>query len=326
MVGLAGRHARTSLACQLFVAGGRRGATGRLRQDVGQAVWQSIPACTDRLTKASLAKGGRYVDISKVSEHAFTVLSNEPVAEGIWRMLFESAVAKELAPGQFMNFTVPGDGSHILKLPLSFAQADAGTKQVEILYAVVGEGTRRLSQMSLGDSSTLLGPCGRGWWLPAHEGRALLVAGGIGFPPVEAVARMLAAAGVAFDLVAGARTAALLLADRANGLAGLGGEDARVICCTDDGTSGRAGFVTGAMGELMAERAYSQVYTCGATPMMAAVARFAATQGVACQASLERMMGCGFGACACCNVALVKGGYALCCQDGPVFDATEVVW
>ncbi|MBQ9005529.1 MAG: dihydroorotate dehydrogenase electron transfer subunit, partial [Atopobiaceae bacterium] len=42
--------------------------------------------------------------------------------------------------------------------------------------------------------------------------------------------------------------------------------------------------------------------------------------------SMERMMGCGFGACACCNVALSKGGYALCCQDGPVFDAGEVAW
>jgi dihydroorotate dehydrogenase electron transfer subunit len=37
-------------------------------------------------------------------------------------------------------------------------------------------------------------------------------------------------------------------------------------------------------------------------------------------------MGCGFGACACCNVELAKGGYALCCQDGPVFDAEEVAW
>jgi dihydroorotate dehydrogenase electron transfer subunit len=41
--------------------------------------------------------------------------------------------------------------------------------------------------------------------------------------------------------------------------------------------------------------------------------------------SLERLMGCGFGACSCCNVELADGGYALCCQDGPVFDAKEVV-
>ena len=60
--------------------------------------------------------------------------------------------------------------------------------------------------------------------------------------------------------------------------------------------------------------------------MMAGVARLAHEAGVACQVSMERMMGCGFGACACCNVALSKGGYALCCQDGPVFDAEEVAW
>lgn len=266
------------------------------------------------------------MEVGKVSEHRFTVLSNELVADGIWRMLFESKVARQLEPGQFMNFTVPGDRAHILKVPLSFAQANAITRQVEILYAVVGEGTSRLTQMSLGDKSTLLGPCGKGWQLPAQAGRALLVAGGIGLPPIEAAARMLAAAGIGFDLVVGARTAPMLLKDRAEGLASLGGAGCMVICCTDDGTAGRAGFTTEAMAELMADRSYAQAYTCGPTPMMAGVARLAAGRGLACQASLERMMGCGFGACACCNVALVSGGYALCCQDGPVFDAKEVAW
>lgn len=266
------------------------------------------------------------MDMSKVSQHTFVVLSNEQIAEGIYRMLFESSVARQIQPGQFMNFTVPGDGSHILKLPLSFAQANAEAKSVEIIYAVVGEGTERLSRMSLGESSTLLGPCGKGWWLPAQEGRALLVSGGVGLPPVEAAARLLAANGLSFDLVAGARTASVLLKERAKGLAALSDEECKVICCTDDGTAARAGFPTEAMAELVAERTYTQVYTCGPAIMMAGVARLAAQKGIACQTSLERMMGCGFGACACCNVALVKGGYALCCQDGPVFDATEVAW
>jgi dihydroorotate dehydrogenase electron transfer subunit len=60
--------------------------------------------------------------------------------------------------------------------------------------------------------------------------------------------------------------------------------------------------------------------------MMRGVAALCAREGIACQVSMERMMGCGFGACSCCNVPLVAGGYALCCQDGPVFDATEVAW
>ena len=80
------------------------------------------------------------------------------------------------------------------------------------------------------------------------------------------------------------------------------------------------------VGLLIAERDYAQVYTCGPEVMMAAVARLAADHGIDCQVSREAMMGCGFGACACCNVPLASGGYALCCQDGPVFDAKEVAW
>ena len=50
------------------------------------------------------------------------------------------------------------------------------------------------------------------------------------------------------------------------------------------------------------------------------------SKDIACEVSLERMMGCGFGACSCCNVALVDGTQALCCTDGPVFDARRVQW
>lgn len=261
-----------------------------------------------------------------VTQHEFVVRRNEQAAEGIWRLVIESPVAGRMAPGQFMNLKVPGDGSHILGIPLSFKGADAQAQTVELLYAVVGEGTRRLSQMTPGQASTLVGPCGKGWSLPSCEGRALLISGGIGLPPVLAAAGMLAGAGVGFDAIAGSRTAAMVLSDDLAGLAQLAGGDGRVITCTDDGTAGRAGFVTEAMGELLGERAYAQVYTCGPNVMMSGVARLAAEHDVACQVSMERMMGCGFGACSCCNVALVAGGYALCCTDGPVFDAREVAW
>lgn len=260
-----------------------------------------------------------------ITQHDFSVVENHPVAEGIWCLLIRSEVAADIAPGQFMNLQVPGNGAHILRLPLSFARANAADKTVELLYAVVGEGTERLTHMQPGDTSTLLGPCGCGWWLPKTAGRALLVAGGIGLPPVMAAARMLTEAGVAWDAVVGSRTAAMLPAEALDELRSLGSGDMSVVVCTDDGTAGRQGFTTEAMAELM-DQSYAQVYTCGPNVMMAGVARLAAAHEVACQVSLERMMGCGFGACSCCNVALAAGGYALCCQDGPVFDATEVAW
>lgn len=260
-------------------------------------------------------------------EHPLVVVSNDEAAEGIYRLRIESPVAAEIAPGQFMNLAVPGDGAHILRIPLSFSWAAPESGQVELLYALVGEGTRRLSTMRAGDTSTLVGPCGRGWSLPVRSGRALLVAGGIGLPPVLAAGRMLAEAGVEFDVIVGAQTAAKILWDDVREVVEGGLDASRLLrITTDDGSEGAKGFVTDAMAELLAERSYAQVYTCGPNVMMAGVARLAQEADVPCQASLERMMGCGFGACSCCNVALAAGGYALCCQDGPVFDAREVAW
>ena len=256
----------------------------------------------------------------------FVVEGNEEVAAGIWRLVIRSGVSLDIQPGQFMELSVPGDGSHILRIPLSFSRADADEGTVELLYAVVGEGTERLSHMQPGDSSTLVGPCGNGWSLPKEPGRALLVAGGIGLPPVAAAARMLAGAGVEMDVIVGSRTGEMVVWDAVGDLTALLGDAGEVVVTTDDGSAGRAGFTTQAMEDLLGWRTYSQVYTCGPTVMMAGVARLAHKAGVACQASLERMMGCGFGACSCCNVGLVAGGYALCCQDGPVFDAEEVAW
>ena len=62
---------------------------------------------------------------SSLTQHDFTVISNTQVAEGVWRMVFASEVVRSIEPGQFMYFEVPGDGSHILRIPLSFSLADA---------------------------------------------------------------------------------------------------------------------------------------------------------------------------------------------------------
>ena len=284
------------------------------------------------------------MDATKVLQKEFVVESNEPAAEGIFRMRIRSDVAYTMKPGQFMNLSVPGDASHILRIPLSFSRIDAIGGSVELLYAVVGEGTRRLSDMRPGDTSTVVGPCGRGWSLPAGEGRALLVAGGIGLPPILACARMLAQAGIGFDVVIGARTHDMLVFPEVDDVLHYGGvmlpengweggydPNRVVIHTTDDGSTGsdRQGkpmYATDAMADLLKTNDYAQVYTCGPTVMMSGVARLAMDKDIPCQVSMERLMGCGFGACSCCNVALAKGGYALCCQDGPVFDAREVAW
>ena len=260
---------------------------------------------------------------SGLSVHDFTVVSNEPAADGLMRVVFSAPeLAAALRPGQFVNIRVPGDASQILRVPLSFSHADAAAGTVEIIYAVVGDATRRLSQMTPGATSTAVGPCGNPWPAVDCARRACVVAGGVGITPVVACARMLAGSGVAFDAVVGAQTARKLWG--ADVLEDLGA--GTVAVTTDDGTAGRRGFTTDALADLLAQGCYDVVYTCGPEVMMAGVARICREAGVACRVSMERMMSCGFGACATCNVAMVDGTYKSCCKDGPVFDAEEVAW
>ena len=253
--------------------------------------------------------------------HEFTVLANTQIADGIFELkLLCPALAQSIRPGQFVNIAVPGNPSSILRIPLSYEGADAEGGSVTIWYAVVGEGTQRLSRMQMMDTSTLVGPAGHGWNIPDGCGRALLVAGGIGVPPVLCLARALAARGVPFDACVGAATAGKVVGAQELRALGAG----QVAVCTDDGSAGRHGFCTEPAAELLAAGGYGYVATCGPAPMMRKVADAAAAAGAYCEASLERMMSCGFGACATCVVETTEGGKGVC-MAGPVFDASKVV-
>lgn len=263
------------------------------------------------------------VPVSGVHEYPFVVVSNERVADQVFRMVISAPkLAAALEPGQFVNVRVPGNDAHLLRVPLSFASADGREGTIEFVYATVGDATRRMTAMRELQSSSVLGPCGHGWREPSQKGRVLLVAGGIGVTPVVAAGRWLAGMGYDFDAVVGAQAASRLWGIDELRQLGRG----QVAVTTDDGSEGLRGFTTDAMRQLLEAHDYVEVMTCGPNIMMAGVARLAEQAGVPCQTSLERMMGCGFGACNTCNVALRNGGYASCCKDGPVFDSREVAW
>lgn len=260
--------------------------------------------------------------VSKVHEYSFKVVSNDPCAQGLYRAVVSSPeLAAALRPGQFVNIKVPG-AKQILRVPLSFAHADAVAGTIELVYALVGDATRALARMSAGDEASVVGPSGNGWSVRAAQGRSIVVGGGVGAPPVVAAARMLRDAGVPFDAVLGAQTSAKLWG--VEELESLGAGE--VLVTTDDGTRGIKGFTTDALRSLLDHGDYDTVYTCGPQVMMRGIAALCSERGVACQVSMERMMSCAFGACNTCNVAMAAGGYKSCCMDGPVFDAKEVAW
>ena len=77
------------------------------------------------------------------------------------------------------------------------------------------------------------------------------------------------------------------------------------------------------------ELAKTEVFACGPTPMLKAVAKLAASYELPCQVSLEEFMACAVGGCAGCAVKIeTPEGPAMkrVCVDGPVFDAATVMW
>lgn len=252
---------------------------------------------------------------------ACTVVACEPLARDVYRMTLRCPeLAAAIEPGQFFNLHVPGDPTHLLRLPFSWAVADRDAGTVEFAFAAVGEGTRRLAELPLGTQTDLLGPAGRGWRVDAACGRALLVAGGTGTVSLVPLAAALAAAGVACDFVEGQPTAEALVYEAEVEKTG-----ASFRAATEDGTRGRAGDASDLSAELLAAGGYGAVYACGPEDMMAKVAAQAKEAGVPCQVSMERLMACGFGACTTCLVDTLDGRKGAC-KEGPVFDAERVLW
>ncbi|MFQ5473626.1 MAG: dihydroorotate dehydrogenase electron transfer subunit, partial [Dehalococcoidia bacterium] len=74
------------------------------------------------------------------------------------------------------------------------------------------------------------------------------------------------------------------------------------------------------------------VYTCGPERMMQFVAGYCADRGIECYACMERSMACGMGTCQSCVVPVRNESdeqgwsYRLCCTEGPVFNAREIIW
>ncbi|GAB4273799.1 MAG: dihydroorotate dehydrogenase electron transfer subunit [Coriobacteriia bacterium] len=248
-----------------------------------------------------------------------TLVSNERLAEGVGLARFDcELIPARVDPGQFVHLRIAKRAEFILRRPFSVHRAGDGW--FEILYQVVGKGTRALSMAEPGAVMDAVGPLGHGWEVPGGAAHALVVAGGLGVAPMGMLLERLAEAGVAATVALGAPTAERVLRlDLASALA------RRVEVATDDGSLGHAGVVTDVTDELLAGGTFDVVYACGPEPMCEKVAEQALAAGASCQVSLERLMACGVGVCLSCVVE-TRSGLARACAEGPVFDAAEVVW
>jgi dihydroorotate dehydrogenase electron transfer subunit len=254
------------------------------------------------------------------------VVERRPLGEYQALTLAAPQVAEGARPGQFVHLLATEDRSFPLRRPFSIWRVERpGT--VEVVFDVVGAGTRAMAELRRHDVVDVLGPLGRPFDPPPEPAGCLLVGGGYGTAPLFFLATELRARRCRVDVVIGAATAGRLLDPTEAGRLGHS-----LTVTTDDGSVGRRGLVTDPLPGLLATTGADRVYACGPMPMLAAVSRVAAAAGVACQVAVEEQMACGTGICFSCVLPVGENGgrgetrMARSCLEGPVFDGTTIAW
>ncbi len=286
---------------------------------------------------------------------ALTVSENVQLCDEHYRLRLAAADRVCAQPGQFIQLCCKRlsgydhEGSVLLPRPFSIGGLRVldGRTEMDVIYRVVGPGTTWMTGLRTGERIRALGPLGNGFGLPEDRTTVYVVGGGVGLPPIVWLAEHLRTAGHEVVAFYGARTARLMALTvegtpptdptassmAAQEFSRLG---AATVLTTDDGSLGVRGLVSSAMMAYHAAHPCPtdglMVYTCGPEPMMAAVAGWCLEQNVRCQVCMERMMACGVGTCQSCVVPVRDDRappghvYRLCCTDGPVFDARDIMW
>lgn len=246
----------------------------------------------------------------RYKERNFRIASNERIAAKTYRMVLEGDTSDFTAPGQFANVAVEGK---FLRRPISVC--DYSEDSLTLLYDVVGDGTRQMSEMKPGTVLNLLTGLGNGFDTEVKTRRPVLVGGGIGVAPLLNLAKALRRAGKEPEIILGFNTSADVVLEKEFKDMGFG-----TVVTTADGSYGLKGFVTDAPG--WKEDAYDYFYACGPMPMLRALCGIPVIPG---ELSLDERMACGFGVCMCCSLETRDGAKRIC-KDGPVFKKEELIW
>ena len=275
------------------------------------------------------------------------LVDSREILPGQWLQAYHAPdLAVGSRAGQFVHVRTGDFSGMVLRRPFSLNTTDPATGIVTIHFRVIGRGTDWFTRLRPGDQIDLLGPLGRPFEVDSRSQHLLLVAGGLGMAGVRMLVDEAIRAGRQVTLLFGAASArevypSTLLPD-----------EVEYVVATDDGSLGHHGFVT----ELVPayEGWADQAFACGPAPMLAALARLAASRrdrlGVAklgrrrgsgkgdpagspaarrkafLQVSMEQNMGCAVGACLGCVVMSTSGTPQRVCREGPVFAAEEIAW
>jgi ferredoxin--NADP+ reductase len=226
-------------------------------------------------------------------------------------------VAHAARPGQFVIVRVREGGERI---PLTIADYDRDRGEITLVVQEVGVTTRLLGALEEGEAILdLVGPLGTAPEI-APGGHVAGVGGGFGAAALLCLMRELTARGDRTTAIIGARSEDLLILV----------DELRAACtavelCTDDGSVGFKGFVTGRLAQLIEDGSGRPdcVLAIGPMPMMRAVAETTRPAAIHTEVSLDPLMIDGTGMCGGCRVT-IGGEVKFACVDGPFFDAHQV--
>ena len=264
--------------------------------------------------------------IPKINQQImYQIISKEMLSPAICRMrVLAPRVASSANPGQFLIVRADEHGERI---PLTISDYDADEGTVTIVTQKIGASTKEICALEAGEClADVVGPLG----LPSDfvekpdeelaASRYIFIAGGVGTAPVYPQVKYLKAHGAYVDVIIGAKTADLLIYRK----------EMAEVCdhlyiCTDDGSEGFKGMVTGLLEKIVLEdgNEYTQAVAIGPMIMMKFVTLTAKKLGLPVTVSLNTLMVDGTGMCGACRVT-VAGKTRFACVEGPEFNGYDV--
>ena len=260
-------------------------------------------------------------DINLKHYKMYRIVTKDMLTPTICRMKVEAPrLAAAAQPGQFLIIRADEQGERV---PLTISDYDKEAGTVTIVTQQIGASTSEICSYEEGDAfADVVGPLGIPsdfTEMPVEElagKKYVFIAGGVGTAPVYPQVKWLHERGVAVDVIIGAKTRDLVIYK----------EEMQAVCdnlyiCTDDGSEGFHGLVTGMLEKLVTEdgTVYDQAVAIGPMIMMKFATLTCKKLNLPVIVSLNTLMVDGTGMCGACRVT-VGGKVRFACVEGPEFD------